>query len=206
MTTPEQLATMLQSISIREDKLREHFKPKGIRDHEKRRQQVLERQKAARRDLTRHIRALVQAELQDWENPNEHDNGEVEKIEIDYENMPVRDPQQDDLHTSAETSRAASSTEEIFENKLMIPEPYDLDYIPSDFHTHWLCMPFPAGTRCLVIAANGTTRSILRNGRLIQKFKSWLPGARPNNASQFDCDCSFSSHRRQSDNLRLYFA
>jgi len=64
--------------------------------------------------------------------------------------------------------------EETRSNGLMLPEP--LEEVPPDLATHWLCVPLPAGRRCLLIASGGLTRARLRNGHTVESFHSYLPG------------------------------
>lgn len=64
---------------------------------------------------------------------------------------------------------------ELFWSKeLMWPE--WLTNIPADLSDMWLVRPRPEGDRCIVCASNGSTISRRRNGSLLHKFASLLPG------------------------------
>ncbi|CAI7919332.1 unnamed protein product [Closterium sp. NIES-53] len=66
---------------------------------------------------------------------------------------------------------------EWYAQQLMLPE-WMVD-VPPRLASDWFVMPRPDGRRCLVVSANGTTVSRLRNGRILHRFPSHLPnGAR----------------------------
>ncbi|CAI5497731.1 unnamed protein product [Closterium sp. Naga37s-1] len=66
---------------------------------------------------------------------------------------------------------------EWYSQQLMLPE-WMVD-VPPRLASDWFVMPRPDGRRCLVVSANGTTVSRLRNGRILHRFPSHLPnGAR----------------------------
>ncbi|CAI5483887.1 unnamed protein product [Closterium sp. Yama58-4] len=66
---------------------------------------------------------------------------------------------------------------EWYAQQLMLPE-WMVD-VPPRLASDWFVMPRPDGRRCLVVSANGTTVSRLRNGRIHHRFPSHLPnGAR----------------------------
>ncbi|CAI5492829.1 unnamed protein product [Closterium sp. Naga37s-1] len=66
---------------------------------------------------------------------------------------------------------------EWYAQQLMLPE-WMVD-VPPRLASDWFVMPRPDGRRCLVVSANGTTVSRLRNDRILHRFPSHLPnGAR----------------------------
>uniref|UniRef100_A0A6B2LK88 Snurportin-1 n=1 Tax=Arcella intermedia TaxID=1963864 RepID=A0A6B2LK88_9EUKA len=61
-----------------------------------------------------------------------------------------------------------------YKDNLMLFE--EMRDVPEDLETHWICVPVPVGKRCLLISAQQNTMSRLKNGTLIENFKSLLPG------------------------------
>jgi snurportin-1 len=58
----------------------------------------------------------------------------------------------------------------------MLPE--WMSELPADLAHAWLVMPRPAGQRCLVVSAGGQTTARRRNGAILARFPSALPGGR----------------------------
>lgn len=50
--------------------------------------------------------------------------------------------------------------------------------LPDDLGRNWLLIPRPAGTRCLVVSSGGETTARRRNGSVLARFPSALPGGR----------------------------
>lgn len=65
--------------------------------------------------------------------------------------------------------------------KLMSPE--WMVSIPEDLFVNWICMPRPEGIRCLIISHGGITVTRRKNGNILHKFKSFLPGGSPDRNS-----------------------
>ncbi|ETV90566.1 hypothetical protein, variant [Aphanomyces invadans] len=178
---------------------REGWKRLGLsmdQNQERRRQDAMERQKQARRDLTMHVRSLalpsVDSELED-----------LTATMMDAE-----------MEVSMAASKSRKKTREDrvkarrshYSNQLMHPE-WMVD-IPStlvhasvsssrqrEFDDGWLVLPRPDGKRCLVIASNGSTVARTVSGSVLKKFPSALPcGSRKTNAGQDQycvLDCIF---------------
>lgn len=78
------------------------------------------------------------------------------------------------MHVSTPPATAPSTVaDKYFANSLMLPE--YLSEIPPDFTREWCCMPFPNGTRCLIIARDGKTQARGLDGSLLDEFQSVLP-------------------------------
>jgi snurportin-1 len=103
------------------------------------------------------------------------------------------------------TKLKGGKAREFYSQQLMLPE-WMVD-IPINLKKDWCIMARPAGQRCLVIAANGSTISRQRNGRILHCFPSALPnGARTRDvaaASHVYCilDCIFHAVGFSSLNL-----
>ena len=121
-----------------------------INYQERRRQEALEQQHAARAkvlDSRRHLAALLQSEQQ------------TEKEEEYDEEYRRPSPQ---------------AIREQWASHFMSPE--WLVEIPSNLATDWFVLPRPEGQRCLVISSRGQTVSRLRNGGVVlERFHSGLP-------------------------------
>lgn len=145
---------------------------------EKRRKSFLERQQTLRRDSVDVFRNLVADDNKDGDikvnSPREVICEELAESVMDIE-LAV------DEKRAVKPKRSSTSK---YRDVLMIPE-YFID-IPSDFGTgmdvgqggdsQWLVTNRPCGVRCLVISAQGTTISRGEDGRVIERFKSLLPG------------------------------
>ncbi|KAG2441934.1 hypothetical protein HXX76_003539 [Chlamydomonas incerta] len=162
----------------------------------KRRQDALQRQKAARLQSANRARTLVQEQEQE-----ESDSG------LDAEVGEERGPQEDEpmeASTSAATARGSGagvrgrrkggaagkpvrnggvrSYGQRYGNELMQPE--WMTDVPADLGGNWLVMPRPEGMRCLLVTARGRTVSWLRNGAPLHRFHSALPGGSPATAAR----------------------
>ncbi|CAN0156973.1 unnamed protein product, partial [Ectocarpus fasciculatus] len=135
---------------------------------EKRRKSFLERQQTLRRDSVDVFRNLVADDNKDGDikvnSPREVISEELAESVMDIE-LAV------DEKRAVKPKRSSTSK---YRDVLMIPE-YFID-IPSDFDSQWLVTNRPCGVRCLVISAQGTTISRGEDGRVIERFKSLLPG------------------------------
>jgi hypothetical protein len=64
-----------------------------------------------------------------------------------------------------------------YSDSFMLPE--SMSDIPEDFLQNWVAVPYPSGgKRCMVISAKGRTTSRSRNGAIMSRFPSALPGGR----------------------------
>ena len=66
------------------------------------------------------------------------------------------------------------SFEKLISKQLMLSE-WLVD-VPEDFYENWFMVSCPNGRRCIVIATKGETKVYSRNGRLMTRFQSHLPG------------------------------
>lgn len=133
---------------------------------------MLDRQKAARRDLTIHARELAQACVANVKTVEEAGSGTMDEKED-------------------KTRDVRREKRESFAKQLMYP--HWLEDIPCDLH-RWYVMPRPEGTRCLVIAFAGTTVSRKTNGSMLHRFSSSLPnGSGPTREKNSHCilDCIY---------------
>jgi len=65
--------------------------------------------------------------------------------------------------------------EEEYRDILMMYEP--LTGVPGDFEENWCFLPLPIGSkRSIIVATESKTHSRLRNGKVVEYFKSYLPG------------------------------
>lgn len=76
--------------------------------------------------------------------------------------------------TSNSSFHTNYSIEESFSDSLMMPE--FMSEVPPNFESEWLCMPFPPGIRCSLIARSGITQARDAAGTLLDEFQSLLPG------------------------------
>jgi len=142
-------------------KSRDHkSKPMGGRD--KRRQLLLDRQKAARRDLTKHARELAASLHQKATKDTSEQKTQMDEEEEEALGKLTKQQRQQNIR-------------KYWATQLMLPEwLVDMD-LPSDLSTEWYVRPRPEGIRCLVLAAHGNTVSRKRNGGVLHRFPSTLP-------------------------------
>jgi snurportin-1 len=80
----------------------------------------------------------------------------------------------DELPSGDDDGRASSNR--ALANALALPE--WMSEVPEDLARSWLVVPRPAGQRCLVVSARGQTTARRRNGSVLARFSSALPGGR----------------------------
>ncbi|ETV70621.1 hypothetical protein, variant [Aphanomyces astaci] len=188
------IRTVFENMSAR----REAWKRLGLsadQSQEKRRQDAMDRQKQARRDLTMHVRSLALPSV----------DNELEELTITMMDAEM------EISTAASKSRKKTREDRVkarrshFSNQLMHPEwmvdvPSTLVQASStsgklDHDDGWLALPRPDGKRCLVISSNGSTVARTISGSILKKFPSTLPcGSRKTNTGQDQycvLDCIF---------------
>ncbi|CAK9229180.1 unnamed protein product [Sphagnum troendelagicum] len=161
---------------------------RSISDQQRRREIALERQKQSRRDLQQHARQLASG----FSPPSSPSQWDDAAHDADCSHSSPGSKRKGILEG---TKLKGGKAREFYSQQLMLPE-WMVD-IPINLKKDWCIMARPAGQRCLVIAANGSTISRQRNGRILHCFPSALPnGARTRDvaaASHVYCilDCIF---------------
>ncbi|DBA86304.1 TPA: hypothetical protein ACH3X2_005543 [Trebouxia sp. C0005] len=129
----------------------------GQSSQQKRRDEALHRQQAARRDLGRHARKLATLTV----NAPSRVDQEVDQAVLNSEGMQSSNQEPDE------------SLREYYARQLMQPE--WLTDMPENLCSEWYVMPRPEGRRCLVISSQQMTISRHRNGSILHRFPSILP-------------------------------
>lgn len=158
-------------------------------DRKRRLDERLKAQKEARFDYQQVVRELAsqmkaQAPVEEMEEPRKGVKRKAEEMTPDPTSKEMRQRKLD----------------EQFREQLMIPEIL-VDEFPDDLEEKWICVPYPTGRRCLVVASNSRTCCRLRDGSLHSSFQSFLPGgsrsANPKEYCVLDCillESSFTFH------------
>eukprot|EP00242_Pyramimonas_sp_CCMP2087_P014178 CAMPEP_0198218704 /NCGR_PEP_ID=MMETSP1445-20131203/70703_1 /TAXON_ID=36898 /ORGANISM="Pyramimonas sp., Strain CCMP2087" /LENGTH=394 /DNA_ID=CAMNT_0043895857 /DNA_START=64 /DNA_END=1244 /DNA_ORIENTATION=+ len=173
---------------------------KGLAEtQQRRRDQAMERQKTARRDLAVHARRLAipddsssqeqsttpQQTCEMYENAESAAAASVSSMEMEKEGTRENGGQKGENGETARYSPSCTnqdSSRSFYATQLVSPE-WMVD-IPQDLQKNWYVLSHPEGERCLVIATRGGTITRRRNGSILHKFPSWLPnGSRAANAS-----------------------
>lgn len=85
-----------------------------------------------------------------------------------------------------------------YRRKLMLSE--WLLELPSDFEENWVMVPCPVGKRVLVLAGRGTTLAFAKDGCVLGRFRSNLPGGHSNSGEPTKgvtlLDCIWSKSNR----------
>ncbi|GJP34811.1 hypothetical protein CLOM_g19230 [Closterium sp. NIES-68] len=170
----------------------------GATDQQRRRELALERQRAARRDLQLHARHVALAATGTVTPAEESDAGESTAAVAVAERREIS-PLLPEICEFDEASgqwtridqdgfRIDGSGRRIDQNGFKSDASgARLEAFAASCHAaegrmaegNEFVMPRPDGRRCLVVSANGTTVSRLRNGRILHRFPSHLPnGAR----------------------------
>jgi len=84
--------------------------------------------------------------------------------------------QADPSDEAGAAERSLGGDKRRYSDALMLPE--WMSDVPADVARSWLMLPRPAGQRCLVVSANGQTTARRRNGAVLARFPSALPGGR----------------------------
>ncbi|XP_058793883.1 snurportin-1 [Phymastichus coffea] len=136
-----------------------------------RRQRILHYQKKNRDEVINARRGLLEGVF----NSDNEEKIEAEQDSRDMDVDPVR--------------KKFYKVHRQYANLLMLSE-WMLE-VPQDFVEKWIMVPCPVGKRSLVVAYKGGTKLYSRNGKLIKKFKSVLPGGNlmyyKNNCTILDC-------------------
>ena len=159
---------------------------------EQRRKKMLEKQKERRQNMLSKVRELAMMSTVDplpdsdsVEEPTlQEGDAMIDQIPSQNQNPP-KNKTQNQRYTSKEI-------ESLYKNQLMIPEL--LEEIPIDLESNWLCCSVPEGIRCVVVSSSCTTIARTNDGKLLQKFQSYLPNGsqatregRGDSYSLFDC-------------------
>lgn len=147
---------------------RDH-KAKPIGGRGKRRQLLLDKQKAARRDLTTHARDLAEKGRtgQATQVENKENGADPQQVQMDQ--------QEGEAQTKLTKQQRQQNVREYWASQLTLPDWLTNIDLPPDLSTGWYARPRPEGTRCLVVAAYGNTVSRKRNGGVLHRFSSSLP-------------------------------
>ncbi|DBA77616.1 TPA: hypothetical protein ACH3X1_009415 [Trebouxia sp. C0004] len=144
----------------------------GQSSQQKRRDEALQRQQAARRDLGNHARKLATLAANAL---SRVDQGTDQAVS-DFEGVQSSNQEPDE------------SLREYYARQLMQPE--WLTDMPENLCSEWYVMPRPEGRRCLVISSQQLTISRHRNGSILHRFPSVLPnGSRASMAGSGDDFC-----------------
>ncbi|KAL3143993.1 hypothetical protein ABBQ32_003801 [Trebouxia sp. C0010 RCD-2024] len=147
---------------------------------QKRREEALQRQQAARQDFADYARQLATSAGGSPAQPGSGDQ--------DASTSSRHDPWDTAVEGRAHTALQAETSKQYYARQLMQPE--WLTDIPADLCTNWYVMPRPEGRRCLVISSQHMTISRHRNGSMLHKFPSILPnGSRESSAGSGDDFC-----------------
>jgi len=143
------------------------YKSRGKSDQQRRREELLERQKQKRRDMTEIAREIASG------------NDEHEEV-IMSEAIPNQTSMEVVKLTKTERKKQAEERRvNFYKSQLMIPE--FMTEIPTDLVGGWYCVPYPEqGQRCIVISATGITSSRTEDGKLLSRFSSGLPNGSTN--------------------------
>ncbi len=160
------------------------FKSIGVgseSEQSKRREKLLERQKQSRRDLRNHARSIAHDEQ-----PSRGTEFK-RKRELEDDSLLPGEPSTKAYAISYDLSRELAEenkkrieerVRQKYSNILMLPE--EMLEVPDDIQENWFAVPLPVGgKRCAVYSAKGRTTSRLRNGAILHRFNSNLPG-KPN--------------------------
>ncbi|GAQ80912.1 m3G-cap-specific nuclear import receptor [Klebsormidium nitens] len=175
------------------------YKGSSRPDQQKRRELALARQREARKELQAHARRLSQVLTEEAEfNDGTQEDLMYLEAETATDESSFRQgttgqepaessgiPPGDSLRgqISPGDSVRGQQLREWYARQLLQPE-WMID-VPPDLATNWSVMARPEGKRCLVISANGSTVSRLKNGRILHTFPSFLPnGARVKGIAQ----------------------
>lgn len=167
--------------------LRRPFKRPAVSDQQRRRELSLQRQAQNRRDAQHQARRLASTLL--YLQPPRADHTCEPEPEVEAETESVFDAELEPA-VEAESEQLAASTSELdvcqaarlkgaqarkwFARQLMLPE-WMID-VPDQLAQDWYIFARPAGKRCFVVSSNGATVSRLRNGSILHRFPSALPG------------------------------
>lgn len=91
-------------------------------------------------------------------------------MDIAPPSAPSNPPEEDATYVISAEERV----DRAFSQSLMMPE--FLHDLPHDFEESWCCVPFPQGSRCLLVAKGGQTVARDVEGTKMDTFQSLLPG------------------------------
>jgi len=178
----------MASFSADSSAVRRSLKSRQPTAADERRQQLLERQKEARRDYTQQARAILQAKQTEADHNDgmqqqeqreekkaeaapidEHDEEQEEEAELS-----VTQPSNGQLAGEFRRRRAEKRRLE-YASQFMTPQ--WLDSLPADLTDSWYAIPRPEGTRCFLIANHHSSMSRKRNGSVLHSsIATALPG------------------------------
>ena len=158
---------------------------------DERRQQLLERQKEARRDFAQQARAILHNRQAEAEAESELNGMEQERAEGEEKASPGSNEEQQggdgavvdsaasqpsDGQLAAEFRRRRGEKRRL-EYASQFQTPQWLDSLPADLTDSWYAIPRPEGTRCFLIAHHHSSMSRKRNGSILHSaIATALPG------------------------------
>ncbi|XP_018482301.2 LOW QUALITY PROTEIN: uncharacterized protein LOC108853383 [Raphanus sativus] len=156
--------------------LRRPFKRRPISDQQRRRELSLLRQSQHRSDAQQRARNLASSVISLQSSSSSSPDVDPEVLS---EPCPTSTTTGHESEPSSFSIRQASSlrgpeARKWFASQLMLPE-WMID-VPENLSRDWYVLARPAGKRCFVVSADGTTVSRLRNGSVLHLFPSALPG------------------------------
>ena len=189
---------------------------------DERRQQLLDRQKEARRDSTQQARAILHTKHADAEQHRDgmqHEQSQPGQREEKKAKGSVEEHEDEQVDVSAAQAATGPQAAEFrrrraekrrleYASQFMTPQ--WLDSLPADLTDSWYAIPRPEGTRCFLIANHHSSMSRKRNGSLLHSsIATALPGGchpslLPNAASSPDDYCIVDCIH--NDEQRCYYA
>ncbi|CAM9676472.1 unnamed protein product [Chrysoparadoxa australica] len=141
---------------------------------QKRRDEMLSRQKKARRDLADHARRLAMEEQQVQDEVEGEESQAME--ELDDEVGRTAERQQRRMRRRRRL-QAKHWVGQFTTPEWMVTVPHDLNAGKgSKSGGGWLVMPRPEGKRVIIIASKGKTKARDMTGKVVKTFQSRLPG------------------------------
>ena len=150
---------------------------------DERRQQLLERQKEARRDSTQQARAILLAkhaetEQSDMQHERQRDEAKADSVsveDVDEEAVAMAVLSSNSPPAAEFRRRRAEKRRLEYASQFMTPQ--WLDSLPADLTDSWYAIPRPEGTRCFLIANHHSSMSRKRNGSVLHSaIATALPG------------------------------
>ncbi|XP_078434038.1 snurportin-1 protein [Wolffia australiana] len=138
--------------------IRRPFKRAAVSDQQRRREQALLRQAQHRADAHNRARFLASSVIALQDEPR----------------SPPEETAEPALDVIQASKLKGSESRRWFSRQLMLPE-WMID-VPPLLEEDWYVFPRPEGKRCFVVSSNGTTISRCRNGSILHRFPSNLPG------------------------------
>eukprot|EP00954_Amorphochlora_amoebiformis_P017497 1319516-Amorphochlora_amoeboformis.AAC.1 len=199
----------MNGVGERRDRLKSKISARELAK-DKRRRELLDRQKRDRRNFRDHSRRLADRARGEEDDSNERqslfgrsnnggffggkpsaDMGSEKKAKSKNANkMELSDPEAE-AKKREKRERHSRRRREYFAGQLMHPE--WMTDIPGDLGPNWYVLPRPEGIRCLVIASRGKTISRKRSGAILHVFSSALPSGNPKQKQVDPCilDCIY---------------